>query len=152
MLACVKAGDHLLVVDCGYGQIRRICDNHLKRFGVETTYFDPAIGAGIEALFRPNTRAVFVEAPGSLTFEMQDIPAIADVAHRHDGAGRGGCRTHRGVSAVRVRGVQRTRWPSATATSSGGAALQTGSAWLQRGPKRQPAIASSGSGMRPGIE
>ena len=75
-----------------------------------------------------------------------------DVAHRHDGAGRGGCRTHRGVSAVRVRGVQRTRWPSATATSSGGAALQTGSAWLQRGPKRQPAIASSGSGMRPGIE
>jgi len=86
LLACVKAGDHLLVVDCGYGQIRRICDNHLKRFGVETTYFDPAIGAGIEELFRPNTRAVFVEAPGSLTFEMQDIPAIAEVAHRHDAA------------------------------------------------------------------
>ena len=86
LLACVKAGDHLLVVDCGYGQIRRICDNHLARLGVETTYFDPAVGAAIEKLFRPNTRAVFVEAPGSLTFEMQDIPAIVEVAHRHDAA------------------------------------------------------------------
>lgn len=89
LLACVKAGDHLLVVDCGYGPIRRICDVHLAAFGVETTYFDPAIAAGgadFEKLFRPNTRAVFCEAPGSQTFEMQDIPAIAAVAHRHDAA------------------------------------------------------------------
>src|SRR6185369_3190212 len=59
LLACVKAGDHVLVVDCGYGPIRRICDHHLKHFGVETTYFDPALGADIENLFRPNTARVF---------------------------------------------------------------------------------------------
>ena len=81
VLACVKGGDHLLVVDCGYGQIRRICDNHLKHFGVETTYYDPLIGADIARLIKPNTKAVFCEAPGSLTFEMQDIPAIAAAAH-----------------------------------------------------------------------
>ncbi|MBI3145322.1 MAG: cystathionine beta-lyase [Pseudogulbenkiania sp.] len=55
-----------------------------KRFGIETSYYDPTIGAGIEALFRPNTKAVFTESPGSHTFEIQDIPAIAEVAHRHD--------------------------------------------------------------------
>jgi cystathionine beta-lyase len=81
ILAFVKAGDHLLMVDCAYGPARRFCDAFLKRFGVETTYFDPAIGGGIEALFRDNTRLVYTEAPGSQTFEMQDIPAIAAVAH-----------------------------------------------------------------------
>jgi len=86
LLACVKSGDHLLVADCAYGPTRKFCDVHLKRFGVETTYYDPLIGAGIAALMRPNTRAVFCEAPGSLTFEMQDIPAIAEVAHRHGAA------------------------------------------------------------------
>ena len=55
----------------------------LKRFGVETTFYDPLIGAGIEPLIRPNTKVVYVESPGSLTFEVQDMPAIADVAHRH---------------------------------------------------------------------
>ena len=55
----------------------------LKRFGVETTYFDPLVGAGIESLIRPNTTAVFTEAPGSQSFEMQDVPAIAAAAHRH---------------------------------------------------------------------
>jgi cystathionine beta-lyase len=59
------------------------CETVLKRFGVETTYYDPLIGAGIEALIRPNTTAVLTEAPGSQSFEMQDIPAIAAVAHRH---------------------------------------------------------------------
>jgi cystathionine beta-lyase len=60
---------------------------YLKRFGVETSYYDPGIGTQqIRTLMRPNTRAVFCEAPGSLTFEMQDIPAIADVAHRHGAA------------------------------------------------------------------
>ena len=84
LLACLKAGDHLLVSDSAYLPTRKFCDGVLKRFGVETTYYDPRIGAGIEALMRPNTTAVMTEAPGSLSFEMQDIPAIADVAHARD--------------------------------------------------------------------
>jgi len=82
LLAVLKAGDHLLVIDSVYRPTRNFCDGLLKRFGVETTYFDPLIGAGIEALFKPNTKAVLVEAPGSQSFEMPDIPAIAAVAHR----------------------------------------------------------------------
>lgn len=84
LLAVLKAGDHLLVVDSVYRPTRNFCDSVLKRYGVETTYFDPLIGAGIEKLFRPNTKAVLVEAPGSQSFEMPDIPAIAAVAHRKD--------------------------------------------------------------------
>jgi cysteine-S-conjugate beta-lyase len=76
-----RAGDHLLVTDSCYGPTRHFCNSVLARFGVETTYYDPLIGAGIAALFRPNTKAVFCENPGSLTFEIQDIPAIAEVAH-----------------------------------------------------------------------
>lgn len=82
LLSCVKAGDHLLVTDSVYRPTRIFCEDVLRRFGVETTYYDPLIGAGIEALMRPNTAAVFTEAPGSQSFEMQDIPAIAEVAHR----------------------------------------------------------------------
>ncbi len=78
--ACVKTGDHILVADCAYGPTRLFCDGALKRFGIETTYFDPA--GRIDALLRPNTRAVFLEAPGSHTFEIQDVPAIAEAAHR----------------------------------------------------------------------
>src|SRR5262249_31332595 len=59
----------------------KFCDSVLARFGVTTTYYDPLIGGGIAALIAPNTRAVFCEAPGSLTFETQDIPAIAAAAH-----------------------------------------------------------------------
>jgi cystathionine beta-lyase len=81
ILAFVKAGDHVLMVDCVYGPARRFCDAFLKRFGVDVTYFDPAIGAGIAGLIRDTTRVVYVEAPGSQTFEMQDIPAIAEAAH-----------------------------------------------------------------------
>jgi cystathionine beta-lyase len=81
LLSCLKAGDHLLVTDSVYRPTRVFCDGVLKRFGVETTYYDPLIGAGIEGLMRPNTAAVHTEAPGSQTFEMQDIPAIAEVAH-----------------------------------------------------------------------
>lgn len=81
LLAILKAGDHLLVIDSVYRPTRNFCDSLLKRYGIETTYFDPLIGAGIEKLFRPNTRAVLVEAPGSQSFEMPDIPAIAAVAH-----------------------------------------------------------------------
>ena len=81
LLAVVGSGDHILVTDSVYRPTRTFCDGALKRMGVETTYYDPLIGAGIAALFRPNTRAVFTEAPGSQSFEMQDIPAIAKVAH-----------------------------------------------------------------------
>lgn len=82
VLAACGDGDHLLMVDSAYGPTRIFCDRTLKRFGIETTYYDPEIGSGIDALFRPNTRAVFCESPGSLTFEVQDVPAIAEVAHR----------------------------------------------------------------------
>ncbi|MFQ5985481.1 MAG: cystathionine beta-lyase [Alphaproteobacteria bacterium] len=76
----LNAGDHLLMVDAAYGPTRRLCDRMLKRFGVETTYYDPLIGAGITGFIRPNTRVVFLESPGSLTFEVQDVPAIAAAA------------------------------------------------------------------------
>jgi cystathionine beta-lyase len=82
-MSLLEAGDHLLVVDSVYGPTRRIADGMLKKFGVETSYYDPRIGAAIAALIRPNTRVVFTESPGSLTFEVQDIPAIAAVAHAH---------------------------------------------------------------------
>lgn len=81
LLAVLSAGDHLLVNDSVYRPTRNFSDGLLKRMGVETTYYDPLIGADIGKLFKPNTRAVFVEAPGSQSFEMQDIPAIAKVAH-----------------------------------------------------------------------
>ncbi len=81
--ALLQAGDHLLMVDSVYHPTRRFCQEHLKRYGVETTFYDPLIGAGIARLMRPETRVVFVESPGSLTFEVQDIPAIAAVAHAH---------------------------------------------------------------------
>lgn len=84
LLSAVRAGDHVLVTDNCYGPTRKFCDSMLSRFGVTTTYFDPAIGGGIAALLQPNTRAVFTEAPGSLSFEMQDIPAIAAAAHARD--------------------------------------------------------------------
>ncbi len=81
LLAVLEAGDHLLVTDSVYGPTRSFCDKMLKRFGIETTYYDPLVGAGITELMRPNTRAVLLESPGSLTFEIQDVPAIAEAAH-----------------------------------------------------------------------
>jgi len=83
ILAFVKTGDHLLMVDTAYEPTRSFCDNVLGKFGVETTYYDPLIGRHIEALIKPNTRVIFLESPGSLTMEVQDIPAIAKVAHQH---------------------------------------------------------------------
>src|SRR5947209_15044292 len=77
LLSVTKAGDHLLVCDNVYRPSRNFCNGILARYGVETTYFDPKIGAGIEKLFKPNTKAVLVEAPGSQSFEMPDIAAIA---------------------------------------------------------------------------
>ena len=81
LLAVLKAGDHLLVCDNAYRPTRNFCNGLLARYGVETSYFDPLIGSGIAELFKPNTRAVLVEAPGSQSFEMTDIPAVAAVAH-----------------------------------------------------------------------
>ena len=81
LLAFLKQDDHLLMVDSVYGPTRRFCDGMLKRFGVETTYYDPTIGAAISELMRPETKVVFTESPGSLTFEVQDIPAIVKEAH-----------------------------------------------------------------------
>ncbi len=81
-LAYLSPGDHALVVDSVYGPTRHFCETVLARFGIEAEFYDPGAGAGIEALFRPNTRLVHTEAPGSNTFEMQDIPTIVEVAHR----------------------------------------------------------------------
>lgn len=81
LMALLKGGDHVLMVDTAYWPTRHFCDSVLAGLGVETTYYDPTIGAGIDALMRPNTQLVFTESPGSLTFEVQDIPAIAAVAH-----------------------------------------------------------------------
>ena len=77
LLAVLKAGDHLLVCDNAYRPTRNFCNGVLARYGVETTYFDPLIGSGVAHLFKANTRAVMIEAPGSQSFEMPDIPAIA---------------------------------------------------------------------------
>jgi cystathionine beta-lyase len=86
ILCAVGAGDHVLVTDSCYGPTRRLCDRTLKRLGVEVTYYDPLIGEGIAELMRPNTRAVYLESPGSNTFEVQDFPAIARAAHMHRAA------------------------------------------------------------------
>lgn len=80
LMSFLETGDHLLMVDTAYAPTRQFCDRVLARFGVETTYYDPLIGARIERLIRPNTRVLFMESPGSLTFEVQDVPAIVEVA------------------------------------------------------------------------
>jgi cystathionine beta-lyase len=79
--ALLKAGDHALIADSVYHPTRRYCLDHLARCGVEITFYDPMIGAGIAEMIRPNTKLVYTESPGSLTFEVQDIPAIAEAAH-----------------------------------------------------------------------
>ena len=83
-LAYLSAGDHALIVDSVYFPTRRFCDTMLKQLGIEVDYYDPNIGAGIEALIKPNTKLVHTEAPGSNTFEMQDIALIASIAHKYD--------------------------------------------------------------------
>jgi cystathionine beta-lyase len=81
LLALLEPGDHLLMTDAVYGPTRRFCDNQLRRLGIDVDYYDPLVGAGIVDAFRPNTALVFTESPGSLTFEVQDVPAIAAAAH-----------------------------------------------------------------------
>lgn len=82
LLAFLKAGDHLLMTDTVYQPVRELCGGLLKRLGIETSYYDPLIGRGIAQLIRPTTRVVYTESPGSQTMEVQDIPAIADAAHK----------------------------------------------------------------------
>jgi cystathionine beta-lyase len=81
LLSVLKAGDHVLVTDGVYYPTRKFCDGELTRYGISTTYYDPLIAGDIAGLMQPNTRAVFVESPSSLSFEMQDVPAIAAAAH-----------------------------------------------------------------------
>ena len=81
LLALLASGDHLLMTDSAYAPTRHFCNAILPRFGITTTFYDPCIGAGIAELMRPQTRVVFVESPGSITFEVQDVPAIAEAAH-----------------------------------------------------------------------
>ncbi|MGD9829385.1 MAG: cystathionine beta-lyase [Hyphomicrobiaceae bacterium] len=82
LLSYLSTGDHVLMVDSVYGPGRTLCDGMLKRMGIETTYYDPLIGGAIRDLIRPNTKVVYVESPGSWTFEVQDIPAIAEEAKK----------------------------------------------------------------------
>jgi cystathionine beta-lyase len=80
LLALVAGGGHALICDAVYMPTRKFCDGLLTRLGIEVEYYDPLIGAGISELFKPNTQVVHLESPGSITFEMQDVPAIAAAA------------------------------------------------------------------------
>ncbi len=84
LLAYLKAGDHVLMPDSCYGPARTFCDTFMSKMNVATTYYDPCItGEAIEALFQPNTTVLYLESPGSHTFEVQDVPALAAVAKKH---------------------------------------------------------------------
>ena len=80
LISVLETGDELLMVDSAYGPTRTLCNSLLKRFGVTTRYYDPMIGGDIAGLIGERTKAVFLESPGSLTFEVQDVPAIVAVA------------------------------------------------------------------------
>jgi cystathionine beta-lyase len=82
-LALLKAGDHVLLPESIYGPNRMFSNGVLRRFGVDVSYYPPAAGAGIRSEFKPNTRLVWCESPGSITMEVQDLPAIAQAAHEH---------------------------------------------------------------------
>ena len=84
LMSFVKAGDHILVADTVYRPTRMFCDDVLANMGVEVGYYDPMVGAGIEALLKPNTRVIYAESPGSQTFEVMDIPAIGAVTRKRD--------------------------------------------------------------------
>lgn len=86
LMSCLKAGDDVLITDSAYEPTRAFADGFLQSMGVTARYYDPRIGAGLAELMRPNTKAVLAESPGSLTFEIQDLPALAKVAH--DGGAR----------------------------------------------------------------
>lgn len=81
LMSCLKTGDDVLITDSAYEPTRAFADGYLRTMGISVRYYDPRIGAGLAELMQPNTRAVMAESPGSLTFEVQDIPALAAVAH-----------------------------------------------------------------------
>ncbi|RIA00552.1 cystathionine beta-lyase [Cereibacter sphaeroides] len=83
LMSFAEPGAHILMTDSAYGPARKFCEFTLRKFGIETTYYDPTVGAGIEALIRPETKLIWMESPGSQTFEVQDVSAIAEVARRH---------------------------------------------------------------------
>ncbi|CDT61762.1 cystathionine beta-lyase, PLP-dependent [Vibrio coralliirubri] len=84
ILSFVETGDHILMVDTCYEPTRDFCDTIMKKMGVETTYYEPTIGEGIQELIKPNTKVLFTESPGSVTMEVQDVPTLARIAHEHD--------------------------------------------------------------------
>ncbi|WP_153916140.1 cystathionine beta-lyase [Shewanella sp. TC10] len=84
LLSFLKSGDHLLMVDSAYEPTRDLCNKLLAGFGIETTYYDPLIGEGIKDLIQPNTKVLFLESPGSITMEIQDVPTLSRIAHEHD--------------------------------------------------------------------
>lgn len=84
LMTYLSAGDHLLMVDTAYSPTRTLCDTVLNRMGIEITYYNPLIGAGISDLIKENTKVIYTESPGSVTMEIQDIPAISNVAHDND--------------------------------------------------------------------
>lgn len=84
ILAFVGQGDHVLVTDSAYGPTREFCQSTLPRYGIEASFYDPCVGEAIEESFRPNTRLLFLESPGSLTFEVQDVRLLAQIARRRN--------------------------------------------------------------------
>ncbi|MBO1270073.1 cystathionine beta-lyase [Shewanella sp. 4t3-1-2LB] len=83
LLSFLKSGDHLLMVDSVYEPTRDLCDKLLAGLGITTTYYDPMIGAGIAELIQPNTKVLYLESPGSITMEVQDVPTLCQIAHQH---------------------------------------------------------------------
>lgn len=84
LLAFLKSGDHLLMVDSVYEPTRDLCEGVLRSMGIETTYYDPLIGGDIKRLIKESTKVIFLESPGSITMEVQDVPAITSIARQHD--------------------------------------------------------------------
>lgn len=84
LMTVLRPGDELLMVDSTYGPTRAFCEGELKRLGIKTRYYDPLLGAGIADLISGETRAIFLESPGSMTFEVQDTPAISAAARARD--------------------------------------------------------------------
>jgi cystathionine beta-lyase len=84
LIGFLKQGDHLLMVDNTYSPTRGFCDKFLKKLGIETTYYDPHIGEDIKKLIKKNTKVIFLESPGSVSFEVQDVPAICKIAKKHN--------------------------------------------------------------------
>lgn len=84
LIAFLQQGDHLLMVDNTYSPTRAFCDKFLKKLGIETTYYDPALGEDIKKLIKKNTKVIFMESPGSVSFEVQDVAAICKIAKKHN--------------------------------------------------------------------